>query len=45
MGRIKSYKCHLMQRLTNPKEAAGYLNAVLIEENLQVVRLAMKDVI
>ncbi len=44
MGRTKSYKAHLDERLKDPKEAAGYLNAALEDEDLHVFLLALKDV-
>ena len=44
MGRTRSYKVHLDERLKDPKEAAGYLNAVLEEDDPHVFLLALKDV-
>ena len=44
MGRTTSYKAHLEKRLMVPKEAAGYLNAALEDEDPRVFLLALKDV-
>jgi len=44
MGKTKSYKVHLDERLKNPKEAAGYLNAALDDDDPRVFLLALKDV-
>lgn len=40
----KSYKEHLYERLQNPAQAAGYLNAALEEEDIDVFLLALRDV-
>ncbi|NGX61795.1 MAG: hypothetical protein K940chlam9_01284 [Chlamydiae bacterium] len=44
MGRTRSYKDHLKERLKNPKEAAGYLNAALEEDDISIFFLALKDI-
>ena len=44
MGRAKSYKKSLLERLKNPKEAAAYLNAALEDEDLRVFLVALRDV-
>jgi probable addiction module antidote protein len=44
MGRSKSYKKSLVERLKNPKEAAAYLNASLEDEDLRVFLVALRDV-
>lgn len=44
MGKTRSYKIHLDERLKDPKEAAGYLNAALEDDDPHVFLLALKDV-
>jgi probable addiction module antidote protein len=44
MGKTRSYKEHLDERLKNAKEAAGYLNAALEDDDPHVFLLALKDV-
>lgn len=44
MGTTRSYKEYLKERLKNPKEAAGYLNAALEDGDPDVFLLALKDV-
>ena len=44
MGKTVSYKEHLHKRLKKPKEAAGYLNAALEDEDPHVFLLSLKDV-
>jgi len=44
MGKTRSYKVHLDERLKDPKEAAGYLNAALEDDDPHVFLLALKDV-
>ncbi|NGX63509.1 MAG: hypothetical protein KR126chlam6_00921 [Candidatus Anoxychlamydiales bacterium] len=44
MGRSKSYKKSLTERLKNPKDAAAYLNAALEDEDLRVFLVALRDV-
>jgi len=44
MGKTKNYKNHLNERLKDPIEAAGYLNAALDDENPHIFLLALKDV-
>lgn len=44
MGKTKSYKAHLEERLKKPKEAVGYLNAALDDGDPHVFLLALKDV-
>lgn len=45
MGKTKSYKEHLLKELQDPREAAAYLDACLIDENPSVFLLALKDVV
>lgn len=40
----KSYKEHLYERLQDPAQAAGYINAVLEEEDMEAFLLALRDV-
>ncbi len=44
MGKTKSYKTHLDDRLKDPNEAAGYLNAALEDDDPHVFLLALRDV-
>ncbi len=44
MGKTRNYKIHLDERLKDPKEAAGYLNAALEDDDPHVFLLALKDV-
>lgn len=44
MGKTKSYKHHLHQKLKDPKEAAAYLNAALEDDDLKVFLVALRDV-
>lgn len=40
----KSYKEHLYERLKDPAQAAGYLNTILEEEDVEVFLLALRHV-
>lgn len=44
MGRCKSYKKNLVERLKNPKEAVAYLNASLEDSDPRVFLVALRDV-
>ncbi len=44
MGKTRSYKKSLIERLKEPKEAAAYLNAALEDDDLSVFLVALRDV-
>lgn len=44
MGRSKSYKELLYERLKSPEEAAAYLNAALEDEDPGVFLVALRDI-
>lgn len=44
MGRVRSYKEHLLEQLKNRDEAAAYLNAALQDEDPHVFLLALRDI-
>lgn len=44
MVKTRKYKDHLNERLQDPEEAVGYLNAALEDEDLGVFLLALRDV-
>ncbi|MGE3953796.1 MAG: addiction module antidote protein [Parachlamydiales bacterium] len=44
MGRTRKYKDYLNERLQEPREAVGYLNAALEDEDTRVFLLALRDV-
>lgn len=44
MGRSKSYKELLYERLKSPEEAAAYLNAALEDEDPGVFLIALRDI-
>ncbi len=44
MGRTRKYKDHLNERLQDPGEAIGYLNAALEDDDVRVFLLALRDV-
>ncbi len=45
MAKTRSYKKNLTERLTDPKEAAAYLNAALADEDIHVFLVALRDVV
>ena len=45
MNKSANYQDYLIQSLTDPEEAAGYLNAALEGGNIDVFLLALKNVI
>lgn len=44
MRQTKNYKEHLFERLQTPEETAGYINAVIEENDLPTFLLALRDV-
>jgi probable addiction module antidote protein len=44
MGKARSYKKHLIERLKDPKEAASYINAALEDDDISIFLLALRDV-
>ena len=45
MAKTRSYKKSLIERLKNPKEAAAYLNAALLDDDLRVFLVALRDIV
>lgn len=45
MGRTRSYKKHLIERLKDTREAVAYLNAALTDDDLRVFLIALRDVV
>jgi probable addiction module antidote protein len=45
MRRSKDYKEHLIERLQNPEDIAGYINAVFEEQDVPTLMLALRDVV
>lgn len=45
MAKTRSYKKSLSERLVNPKEAAAYLNAALLDGDIRVFLVALRDVV
>ena len=44
MGKSKSYKQHLIERLQTPEDVAGYVNAAMEEGDMATLLLALRDV-
>jgi len=44
MGRSINYDEYLIESLKNPEEAAGYLNAALDDDDMEVFLLALRNV-
>lgn len=44
MARTKNYKEHLLERLQTPEDIAGYINAVIDENDVPTFLLALRDV-
>lgn len=45
MGRTRSYKKHLIERLKDSKEAVAYLNAALADDDIRVFLVALRNVV
>lgn len=45
MGRTRSYKQNLIERLKDPKEAIAYLNAALADDDIRVFLVALRNVV
>src|SRR5438034_10399298 len=45
MKKTKNYEEYLLEKLKDPEEALGYLNAALMEEEPEVFLLALKHVL
>jgi probable addiction module antidote protein len=45
MAKARSYKKSLIERLSDPREAAAYLNAALAEDDIRVFLVALRDIV